>query len=218
MRPSFEKMYVHASYLIDLAGQNDIHPILHKELTLAQRVGVTHYILHPGRIDKKCDRAELLERVLRVLNNVMKQYPMITFCIENTANPSTLLGGTMEDFLYVQDRIEMPERLGFCIDTAHAHAAGYDFKNNTELLHGIDTLIARRCMLSLIHFNDTQEKCGSRIDRHEIPGRGAIGKELLSLFVNDPRLKDIPLIIEPPSHFTSFSQMNELIDELISEW
>ena len=52
--------------------------------------------------------------------------------------------------------------------------------------------------LKAIHLNDAKQPLGSKKDRHEHIGQGEIGLEGFRAFVNDPRVADVPMILETP--------------------
>lgn len=215
MRALFSHMYVHGSYFINLATSKMEHPVLEQEITLAKRLHVSHYILHPGAIEKGVKHTDMLDRVVRVLNGVIAKHSDLIFCIENTANPSTLLGGTVEDFVYIQDRINIPENLAFCIDTAHAHAAGYALDSAISQGGFFALLLKYKFPIALIHLNDTRQQCGSRVDCHAEPGKGLIGLDELHAFASHPLIRNIPLLIEAPE--LSYEMMYELLNK-VKKW
>ncbi|MGE5139344.1 MAG: endonuclease, partial [Rudaea sp.] len=53
-----------------------------------------------------------------------------------------------------------------------------------------------------IHLNDSKTPLGSKVDRHEAIGKGKIGKLGFQLFLQDPRWKDTPGLIETPTDGT----------------
>ena len=96
--------------------------------------------------------------------------------------------------------IESQERLGVCLDTCHAFAAGYDFRTAEtygKLVREFDRIL-RLDRLRLFHINDSKNALGSRVDRHEHLGIGFIGLKAFSFFLNDPRFDDLPFLIETP--------------------
>ena len=48
------------------------------------------------------------------------------------------------------------------------------------------------------HVNDSKQACGSRVDRHEHIGRGKLGTAGFRQILNDPRLVNVPRILETP--------------------
>jgi deoxyribonuclease-4 len=118
--------------------------------------------------------------------------------IENTAGQGTNLGSTIEQLAAIYERCRTKERVGFCLDTCHLHAAGYDLSTVEGLervlsrfdeLLGLDTLRG-------MHLNDAKAEAGSHLDRHESLGEGTIGWACFDAISTDPRLCNIPLVLE----------------------
>jgi deoxyribonuclease-4 len=87
-----------------------------------------------------------------------------------------------------------------CLDTCHSYAAGYDLKSPDGFdgtLRDFDRIVGLR-YLKAMHLNDCKKPLGSRVDRHESIGRGTLGAEPFGAIMRDPRLDDIPLILETP--------------------
>jgi deoxyribonuclease-4 len=90
--------------------------------------------------------------------------------------------------------------LGVCIDTCHLFAAGYELRT----AEGYEaTIVALDSTVGLgrvrfVHLNDSKKELGSRVDRHEHIGKGAIGLEGFKNLLNDSRLAEIPMVIETP--------------------
>ncbi len=124
----------------------------------------------------------------------------VTLCLETTAGQGTNLGYSFEQIAYMLDRIEDREHVGVCLDTCHIFAAGYpiiDPGDYAKTIEQFDDTIGLN-NLKIIHVNDSKGEFGSRKDRHEHIGEGHIGLEGFRNFVNDPRMKDIPFILETP--------------------
>ena len=106
--------------------------------------------------------------------------------------------------------IKQKERVGLCLDTAHAYLAGYNLstKEGLEAMLGeIDNLVGLK-LIKLIHLNDAKGALGSHHDRHDHIGKGSIGQEGLKRIVNHPKLKDIPLILETPKDTEEADKIN----------
>ena len=120
--------------------------------------------------------------------------------MENTAHGNMSVGSDLQDFHQLLQKLDHPEKISFCIDTSHAHAFGYDIADITkhgEFIDLLDELIGLERIV-LIHLNDTKEKCGSLIDRHDIVGQGKLGDSVLKHFIAQPRLAHIPVLMELP--------------------
>lgn len=200
-RPSFNTLYLHGSYWINLASVTHTkHHVLTKELYWAKKLQFTHMILHPGSARGAANRMQGIDAMVRVLNTIVKDEQDIKIVLENTAHGKMSIGGDLRDFQQVLQKVDYPERIMFCIDTAHAFAYGYDVKNP----QGQDAFIALLDhtigieRIALLHVNDTHETLGSYMDRHHMVGEGQIGDEALQRFVLHPRLCTIPMLMEPP--------------------
>lgn len=195
----FGNLYVHGSYWINLAGiEHNGFESFKRELQLAKRLEFTHMVLHPGSANGAKEIMEGIDALARVLNDVIKKEESITFVLENTAHGNMSVGSDIQNFNTLLTKLDKPERVAFCIDTAHAYAYGYDIVDD---LDGFVELLDKTIGISsiqLIHLNDTNEKIGSRIDRHTMIGKGIIGLKALKRFVLHPRLAHIQLLVEPP--------------------
>lgn len=196
---SFHARYVHSSFLINLADYRlQEHPCLKKELYRSQLLGFSHIIAHPGARVENQTREEALETIVRRLNRLVVREKHIQFVLENSAHGKKSLGGDLQDLAYIQERLEYPEKVGFCLDTAHAYVFGYDIKEDLDLwLAEVCKRLSRESIV-LIHLNDTQELLGSGVDRHCIIGEGQLGVEVLKACVSHPLLQEISLILELP--------------------
>lgn len=157
-------------------------------------------ILHPGTAKGAKNKIEGIDALVAILNETMQQENRVRLVLENAVHGKMTVGSNLEDFAILKSKLKYPDQISFCIDTAHAYAHGYDITDPNKLEEfialldrtmGIDQIV-------LIHLNDTTNKLGSRIDQHAVPGEGRIGEDALKRFVLHPRLKHIPLLIEPP--------------------
>lgn len=93
-----------------------------------------------------------------------------------------------------------PAHAGVCFDTCHAFAAGYDFSTSKKLnamWQAFDEHIGLE-HLHAVHLNDSKKGLGSRVDRHEHIGKGAIGEEAFRLFIRSAPVKKLPMLLETP--------------------
>jgi deoxyribonuclease-4 len=124
--------------------------------------------------------------------------------IETTAGQGTCLGHTFEEIATMLERIDtfktLRKRVAVCLDTCHVFAAGYPLhpkKSLDETIRQFDKTIGL-ARLKVIHANDSKREQGSRVDRHEGIGQGAIGRAAFKLLVTHPKLKTVPFILETP--------------------
>lgn len=197
-----KRLYIHGSYWVNLAQlSNKGRAVLQHEITQTQQLGAQHIVLHPGAASPNCSIIDGINALAEIINQIMDQEKNIVLILENTAHAHQAVGSNLNDFHTLQQKLTWPERLRFCIDTAHAHAYGYDISNSEkqdEFIQHIDDTIGIN-KVELIHLNDAIYPRGSRIDKHALLGEGTIGMEALKSFALHPRVAHIPLILELPS-------------------
>ena len=199
LRTQFKELFLHGSYWINCASPyQKADALLERELSLAQRLQFDYLIIHPGAISPHQKREDGLLRIAQRINHALKKTNNVTILLENVAHAKRSLGGNFEELRFILDHIEHPERVGFCLDTAHAHVFGYDLSDPHTFLETLDKIIPLT-KIKLIHLNDTQKECGSRLDVHGIPGKGKVGKVTLHTFITHPLLKHTKIILELPS-------------------
>ena len=157
--------------------------------------------MHPGA-HVGTGETKGIEKVAQALNRLLDKDPkgQVKICLETTAGHGTSLGYRFEQLAEILDRIENQERMAVCLDTCHIFAAGYRFhtrKAYNALIKEFDNVLGLE-RLAIIHVNDSKKEFGSRVDRHEHIGRGAIGAKAFGFFMNDKCLDKIPKILETP--------------------
>lgn len=199
----------HASYLINLASPKDdiwqksIHA--HQdELERAAAYQISEVVVHPGAHTGSGEEKGLA-RIAEGLNQIHQNLPDITSTrtlLELTAGQGSNLGYQFSQLRQIIEQIEDKSRVGICVDTCHAFAAGYDLRNKA----GYDIMIAEIEQeiglehLKCWHLNDSKHDLGSRKDRHEHIGEGNIGDAGFRFILNDSRWIDIPLLLETPKN------------------
>lgn len=200
-RQHFNNLYVHGSYWVNLSSiKSSHHRVLYRELEVAQKLEFTHMIVHPGSAKGARDRLEGIDALARTLNSVMRKNYGIKFILENTAHGNMAIGSDITDFKLLLEKLDDPHEISFCIDTAHAYSYGYDIVDQAGRENFIQLLDATIGLsrIHMIHLNDTHEKLGSQLDRHQIIGQGTLGQDTLKAFIQDPRLRTLPIIMELP--------------------
>ncbi len=198
-RPKFQELYIHGSYWINLASIASHNKIIKREIELAKKLEFTHLIAHPGSARRHGHKQTGITTIARNLNTLLKTENSIKVVLENTAHAGLSIGGDLHDFKALRERLDYPEKVLFCIDTAHAYSYGYDIATQSgqkEFLVLIEETIGFE-NIALIHLNDTKQHCGSRIDRHETIGNGFLGATL-NHFIQYDGLKKVPIIMELP--------------------
>ena len=193
----------HDSYLINL-GHPDPEAIAKSrdafidEMKRCEQLGLQLLNFHPGSHLNKITVEERLDRVAESINIALGQTSGVTAVIENTAGQGSNIGNRFEHLRYIIDRVDDKSRVGVCIDTCHAFAAGYDLADHyDETFDEFDNTVGFS-YLRAFHLNDTKKPLGSRVDRHESIGKGCIGIDFFKRLMADPRFDDMPLILETP--------------------
>ena len=195
----------HDSYLINL-GSPDEETLLKSraafldEMQRAQQLGLTMLNFHPGSHLKLISEEECLDQIAAEVNLALSKTAGVTAVIENTAGQGTNLGWRFEHIARIIQGIDDKTRIGVCIDTCHTLAAGYDL--TTEMgyqftMEEFERVVGFRYLRAL-HLNDSKKACGSHVDRHEVLGEGALGKDFFARLMRDPRFDNMPLILETP--------------------
>jgi len=200
-------LVVHDNYLINLAAPDRALrersiAAFRAEILRSLELGAEYLVFHPG----SC-RNHPVEEALRTLADSLAEAAQglvgpLMLLIENTAGSGAALGSDLKDLAELRklaiERIRF--RIGFCLDTAHLLAAGYDVATAGGLE---DTLrqVRRRLGLArvkIVHLNDSRAPLGSHIDRHAHIGRGYIGIEGFRRILQHPGLRDKAFILETP--------------------
>ena len=193
----------HGSYLVNLAGSPGIRakslPAVADELDRCGRLGVEYLVIHPGA---NPDLQAGIDLIADGLNAQMAACPhrRVKILLETTAGAGNAIGHRFEHLAEILRRLDRPRRFGVCVDTCHIFGAGYDIrtpKAYERTMAEFDAVIGLG-RLCAIHVNDSLKPLGSRRDRHAHIGAGEIGLKGFANVVNDPRLAEIPMILETP--------------------
>ncbi len=196
----------HDSYLINLCAVNPdtlkkSRAAFVDELERCEQLGILLLNFHPGA-HIGAGEEEGIKRICESLNITHEKTKnfKVKSVLEATAGQGTTLGYTFEHLRNIIDGVDHSERMAVCIDTCHIFAAGYDIATEAgyektfaefDAIVGLDRLVA-------FHINDSKKGLGSRVDRHEHIGKGAIGLTGFRLLMNDERFIHIPKILETP--------------------
>lgn len=195
----------HDSYLINL-GHPDAEGLARsraafvEEMARCEALGLDRLNFHPGSHLGRIAPEESLDRIAESINLALDRTHGVTAVIENTAGQGTNLGFSFGQLAYIIERVEEKSRVGVCIDTCHAFAAGYDLRT-AEAFERTFAEFDRTVgfgYLRGMHLNDALKPLGSRVDRHAPLGEGEIGTECFRLIARDSRFDGIPLILETP--------------------
>jgi deoxyribonuclease-4 len=196
----------HASYLLNLAAPDAAlwtksRDTLIVELERCEALGLPGLVLHPGSHTGTGEEAGLV-RVAQALGEVHAATPGFhaQILLEATAGQGSNLGHRFEQLAWLLAHTPQGERLGICLDTCHVFAAGYELRTAegySATMAEFERVVGLK-RLKALHLNDCKGGLGSRKDRHEHIGQGAIGLEGFRHVLNDPRLNGLPAFLETP--------------------
>ncbi len=205
----------HMPYLPNLSSpKEDVHNMsinaLSSELERCNTLGIEYVVTHIGsHLGTGLEKG--LDRVVKACNAALSNSSNNTMIIlENTAGTKNNVGSKFDELKYIFDNVNDKSRIGFCFDTCHAFAAGYDLSTSKSV---IDTLkkfnqIIGLKYLKVVHLNDSKGELGNGLDRHQHIGRGFIGENGFRELLKNSTIKQLPLILETPIDETFDDEYN----------
>lgn len=204
-KEGFQPQFVvpHVNYLINLGHQDET--IRSKsfdsflgEMTRAQDLGLMYLNFHPGSHPGETGDEACIERIADAVNRALDQTKGVMALLENTAGQGSSVAHRFEHIAAIIDKVEDQSRIGVCLDTCHAFAAGYDLRTPEEYkkaFNAFDSIVGIK-RLRAFHLNDAKSAFASKVDRHESLGKGNLGIDAFSLLMKDKRFDEIPMILE----------------------
>lgn len=200
-------LVVHVNYLVNLASRDpEIRAksiaTFRGELGRAAIVGAEYLVVHPGSY-----KGQTADDAISACADGLCQAAdgftgAVTVLIENTAGCGCNLGSRFEELRAIRDLAapfaQVP--IGYCLDTCHLLAAGFDITTKDGLRSTIrqagDILGLEN--VPVFHANDSKTPLGSRVDRHARIGKGYIGREPFRRLLAVPELRGKTFISETP--------------------
>jgi deoxyribonuclease IV len=197
---------VHSSYLINLAApdktlwRKSVDAMV-VELHRAGRLGIPYVVVHPGAYTSgSLERG--VRAVARAIRAIYQSLPdgSPQILLENTAGQGSCLGADLSELSDILGQVPDPDRVGICLDTCHAFAAGYGWTPAAEFRRTVQALKTNVGLdkIRAIHLNDSKRERGSRVDRHEHIGHGLIGPDGFRRLLADRQLGEVPMYLETP--------------------
>jgi deoxyribonuclease-4 len=202
-------LVIHDSYLINLAsGDETIRAksiaAFRAELERAFLIGAEYLVIHPGsHKDRTLEEGILaIAAALQEASAQLAPPPQFSLLLENTAGAGNTIGRTLEELKQIHDLAapRVPFPIGYCLDTCHLYASGFDVATQAGLR---DTVKRAEAVLGLdhvpvIHTNDSKGALASKLDRHANIGEGQIGLDGFRRILNHPKLRSKAFVLETP--------------------
>ncbi|KAL3877379.1 hypothetical protein ACJMK2_035097 [Sinanodonta woodiana] len=215
----------HGSYLMNCGSPHSetlkkSRDALIDELQRCEKLGLSLYNFHPGSTCGQGTVEDCLDRIAESINIAHSQTKYVVTVIENMSCQGSTVGGKFTELAGIIARVKDKSRMGVCLDTCHAYAAGYDLSTEAgynQMIRDFDRIVGFQ-YLKALHLNDSAGKLGCHLDRHENIGKGKIGKEGFRRVMNEPHFDNIPMILETP--YTSdeiYSSEINLLESLCSK-
>lgn len=193
---------VHAPYIINLANdkENDKYDFsinfLKQEIERCEELKMSYLVLHPGsHVGLGIEKG--INNIIHALNEVLKDDKNVTILLETMAGKGTEVGSNFQELKAIIDGIDKKELIGVCMDTCHLNDSGYDITDFDSILDEFDRIVGLS-YLKCIHINDSKNIKGAKKDRHENIGYGSLGFDNLIKIIYNPKLDNIPKILETP--------------------
>lgn len=210
----------HNSYLVNLASPDRAArgrsiTLQRDEMERCEALRIPLLVAHPGaRLGKPRLRGQAndlsgpisreeragLRRIAASLDRLhrdLRGYSVIT-CLETTVGSGTNLGYDFRHLAAIREQVAEPDRVGFCFDTCHVTAAGYDMSTAAgarAVLEAFDTTCGL-AHLRAVHLNDSIGARGSRLDRHAHIGEGTCGRSCFAALLGHQALARVPMVLE----------------------
>jgi len=178
------------------------------EMKRCELLEITKFNFHPGSSRGKISIDSSCTKIADAINWAHTQTKTVIAVLENTAGGGSTIGRTFEELKNIIDKVTDKSRVGVCLDTCHLFASGYEISTKPgyeKTMKDFDSIVGFS-YLQGIHVNDSKEKLNSKKDRHANIGKGEIGLEPFKWLMRDPRLDNIPFILETPSEGNDYAK------------
>ena len=207
-RFDLKPLAIHVNYLVNLAAADPVVrarsiAAFRAELERAERIGAEYLVLHPGSY-KGQTLAEGIAAFSLALAAAAEGLPELatTLLLENTVGCGAQIGGRFEELKALRDlSLQLTDlHIGYCLDTCHLLAAGYNVATTAGLEQTVESAgrILGLANVRMFHANDSKTPLGSHRDRHENIGEGYIGRTGFRRILAHPKLRSKPFILETP--------------------
>ena len=212
---NFQKFVAHAPYTLNPCS--DKHEtrefariVFVDDLARMEYVPNNYYNFHPGsHVGQGVEPG--IEMISALLNQILQPTQTTTVLLETMSGKGSEVGSKFEELKAIIDRVNLKEKIGVCLDTCHVYSAGYDIVNRLDdVLENFDRIIGLS-RLKAVHLNDSKMPFASNKDRHEQIGKGTIGFDAIIRFINHPKLRHLPFVLETPNDLAGWADEIRLL-------
>lgn len=212
---NFGKILAHAPYTLNPSSADErirdlALRIMRDDMKRMEYVPGNLYNFHPGsHVGQGSEKG--IELTAELLNTIITPEQTTTVLLETMAGKGSEIGRSFEEIKAIIDRTDLPEKVGVCLDTCHVYDAGYDIVGSFDsVLDEFDRIIGLE-KLCAIHMNDSKNPFESHKDRHEKIGEGSIGLDSMVNIINNPRVKNLPFLLETPNELEGYKEEIEIL-------
>lgn len=218
-------VFVHSPYLVNLCSPSALtrtrsaEAVAHS-LARGRRIGAEGVVVHAGAAVDATHRVTALSRLrelaLPILDRLGDDDPWLL--VEPTAGGGQPVAATIDDLPPLFAALDWHPRLGVCLDTCHAFAAGHNVAAPGGMRRLLNALVRAvgRDRLRLVHANDSKDALGSGRDRHANIGAGHIGTEPFAELFRHSATRGVPVLVETPGdvdlHIRDIATLKSLRD------
>ncbi len=212
------KIIAHAPYTLNACSADEktrelAHMIMSDDLARLENVPGNYYNFHPGSHVKQGVEVGT-DYIVKLLNEIITPEQQTTVLLETMAGKGSEIGRTFEELKTIIDRVDCKEKIGVCLDSCHIFDGGYDIVNDLDgVFEQFDKIIGLDKLFA-IHLNDSKNPIGSHKDRHELIGKGNIGMQAITAFINHPAVRNLPIVLETPNDLPGYKEEIAMLREV----
>ena len=193
---NIKPVIAHMPYLPNVASSDNIKrtksiECLKKTALLCDQLGIEYLVTHLGS-HMGAGKSKGIKNAISTINELDCK---VCILLENEAGQKNSIGSDLHDMAEILEALSIKNK-GFCLDTCHAFAAGYDIREESTAAEIGKILDFDR--IKVLHLNDALYDVGSHKDRHENFGMGFIGLDGFRQFFKEKKLLTKPMIMETP--------------------
>ena len=214
---NFGQILAHAPYTLNPASADErvrelALRIMQDDLARMEKIPGNLYNFHPGsHVGQGTQKG--IELIAELLDNVLTEEQTTTVLLETMSGKGSEIGSSFEEIRRIIDSTRLGNKVGVCLDTCHVYDGGYDIVGDFDkVLDEFDKIIGLD-RLRALHINDSKNPYESHKDRHEKIGEGYIGIDAMAGIINNPRIKELPFLLETPNELDGYKEEIKILRE-----